>query len=435
MSVCKSCGNQIPDGTKFCVICGAAQPQQSDPAVQNIQQPYVQQNEPAPQPQQSDPAVQNIQQPYVQQNIQQPQHAQQNAASQNIAEEPKKKKKKMPLILKILIILVLAVGAALAAILIIGRVALSNADKASYYEIGSDSIPSLRQVLNDPDTLKMTGLSVSTSTDGTSTKEYQYESEGARDGMELYTYAMYLKNQGYSFLTDGYFADTSGSGVKMGRNASESGYAIIIQFDWQPGKYKILIMHTVGSVTVSDPRPDPLPVNPDPGNADAETLMNADLIRWIKSGEYYFEAVVVGFDGTRGETLFGKQGANAAVEIDLEGNIVRVVQKGNDIYYISPTERTVYITKVSEADSFSGPNFDSFTITGSGTGTFDGQTLLYVSYIPDGVSDESICWFRNGDLYAIQTSDGSAIIIGNAASVPPSSLFEIPTGYDVTDNR
>lgn len=78
---CRNCGNQLPDGAKFCNRCGAQQDLQPTnppqrPYQQPAQQPYQQNYQPPVQPQQT---YQQPQQPYQQpaQSYQQPVQPQQ----------------------------------------------------------------------------------------------------------------------------------------------------------------------------------------------------------------------------------------------------------------------------------------------------------------------------------------------------------------------
>ena len=151
----------------------------------------------------------------------------------------------------VLIVLIIVVAAAIVFVttFFLVRNLLAKTNEADYYEIGTDRVPSIKLVLGGSESRKMTGTSVNV-TIGTSTKTYSYEDEGSTDGMELYEYAMYLQANGFSFLTDGNFSGSTGTAIQMGRNSDESGYAIVIQFDWKPGQYTVTLTRSQGSIDV-----------------------------------------------------------------------------------------------------------------------------------------------------------------------------------------
>lgn len=137
---CSSCGNEIPNGTKFCAACGAeqtvAQPVAASVPTQEQQgyaaNPYQQQPPAQPQQSYSQPQYQQPQQGYAAQP-QQP-YAQQYSPAYGLQQPPKNQKKKAT---AIIISAVVVVALVIAAIFIFGGSGgASSPDKlvASYFK-------------------------------------------------------------------------------------------------------------------------------------------------------------------------------------------------------------------------------------------------------------------------------------------------------------
>ena len=158
-----------------------------------------------------------------------------------------KKRRMSPALIVLIIVIVVAIVFVSAFFIV--RAILSATEEKDYYEIGSDRVPSIKLALGEDENRKLTGTSVNVSS-GTTTKTFSYNAEGATDGIELFEYAMFLEGEDFKFLTDGDFSRSRGTAIQMGRNSDESGYMLVIQFDWEPGKYTITLMRSQGSVTV-----------------------------------------------------------------------------------------------------------------------------------------------------------------------------------------
>ena len=441
---CIQCGTAMSEGTRFCPSCGAAQ-EQSAP----VQQP---QRASAYAPQ----AVQ--QQPY--------QPPQDMAAA--------KKKRRVPLFLKIGIGLVVLAGLIVGGVVIAAKATLSNLGKADYYEIGSDKIPSMLLALGGDKNRKLTGLSTEASTGGVTNNVYYYSAEGVFDGMELFEYAEYLmENDGFDFLTDGSFSKARGEAVQMGRNSKDAGYMLVLQFDWEPGKYTLTLMRGKGTVnalegagasvapnsptdtpavsesttpatssTTEAPTPaetSPATVTQTPGSqtardVDADALMSGGLFRWFASGEYYYAFEMQEQSGTSTMGSFAARGGAIAMTMEMTGQTIRVIHDGDTLYYVSDDDQTAYIVPLTDEYLPETPNLTVTEIVESGMGTLSGYELPYVKFKGGGSGNVITAWFDGANVCAFEF-DGDLMIINESSSTAPARMFEIPESYSVADLR
>ena len=235
---CSTCGAQSPDMAPFCDNCGASlqqyggQPQQGggSPQYGGNPQQYPQQGY---QGGQQYPPRYDYSAPYPQGGVSPP---------------PKKKKKLLPLFI-ILGVLIVA-GATIGILVAKGVIAtLANTAKLDYIKIGSDEVPTVKNILRGE--RSMTGISTSTS-GGVVTKTLTY-SVPIEQAEDMLDYANGLMNDYGYYSTTGYnFSERRGVGFEFAKESVERGYIVSVRIDYDSSGYTITISRYRGTLTVND---------------------------------------------------------------------------------------------------------------------------------------------------------------------------------------
>jgi len=183
---------------------------------------------------------------------------------------PGGKKKGVPLIAKIFIGLgiglALIVGAIILVISLVGG-SLKKTAEADYYEIGSDTVPSVKFILGEVREVN----SVNTSTgSGVTTKAIGYN-VSKNQGAEMEEYAMALMgSHGFYSINDFDFSGSTGKGFEFSRESDEKGLIIILTIDYDSKGYTITLARGEGTLTTPAPTPEPTP-EPTPKPEPEET--------------------------------------------------------------------------------------------------------------------------------------------------------------------
>ncbi len=194
--ICPQCGQETGD-TKFCTYCGAAVSVQATPRAESSPGSAVAQEPTAPVP---------------------------------------KKRGKIKKVLLILLTIILIVAAS--AYYIVTRAA--NADS---YEIGQDSIPSIKAIVGYRD-IGEVGVSAE---GGVVTKTYSYKNIQAPQA-DLDNYISYLRNHGFVLTEDMDLNDSPGS-TQLGKVSSEKGKIILMDIIWAKDSYEIKLRSGEGNLT------------------------------------------------------------------------------------------------------------------------------------------------------------------------------------------
>ena len=450
------------------------QPPQPPPQ-QPWQQPW--QQEPAEQPWQQTPSGQQWQQ----NPAAQPQQPQQQIANPSgAATATRTKERKFPVWLIILIGAVLVVVAAvLIVIYVVLPNILSNAAALDYYEIGDDSVPTIKRALGEERTV--TGVSGSTKSGGIKTKEYTYAGFDDIRG-DLSAYADYLRqNDDFIFTTDADFSKTTGADIQLARNSVTDGFAVIVQLDYDTSGYKVTLMWGEGKVTKTEEseteaseEPEEMPEDEDPpelpddedssetqdgendsapnpapdtgpdtdtgpddsdGTVDAQALMSSGLVLWVQDGECYIEFDGIGSDGVAMSGSYTMSNGKFAFEVDSGGERTRHMQEGDTRYIISDKNKTITIIDGTGDNELTAITFNIKSIQGSGTADKNGMMMAYVKYIDADDGSTVTCWFTGERLHIVEYDDGNTITITNASNIPDVSMLDFPTGYETQDYR
>ena len=158
----------------------------------------------------------------------------------------------------------------------------------------------------------------------------------------------------------------------------------------------------------------------------------------FKSGEYTLKATVYEVDskgnktGTGYPLVVAEHAGDYYMEATDAGEAIKVIITGGKMNMISDSEKSIMVMALDGMDDSDTVNFpDTLNVTSSGNGKLDNKSLYYEK-APDADGIVSTYWYNGNDLYAIQTDD-SIMYINSIAQKADSSLFVIPTGYEVMD--
>jgi hypothetical protein len=164
------------------------------------------------------------------------------------------KRRHMPRPLKITLIVVAAVIATAATVIAAAALMLRvllppGIEEPSYFEIGQDKVPTIRQALGDSASRKVTETRTSANAINgiVESIEYKYSDKWSRpEGQVLFDYANYLSGEaGFSLLDEGYGSMEehfdhyrhTGGGAKLTRDSEDAGYIIVVQLNWSRVRY------------------------------------------------------------------------------------------------------------------------------------------------------------------------------------------------------
>ncbi len=124
------------------------------------------------------------------------------------------------------------------------------------------------------------------------------------------------------------------------------------------------------------------------------------------------------------------------MDITADGENVKMILKDGKLYVIADSEKMVMVLPGDDEEAESMVQIPSaFDYSKSGNGRLDGKSLYYETL--SGVTAvEETYWYNGSDLYAIQMKEAeadSAIFIDSIAQRVDSSLFNIPSNYEVMD--
>ncbi len=490
LNFCPNCGAKIEGNGRFCMECGAplespgSSPGTPQPArepakaaaasPQGVRQPSGPAGFPQ-QPQQSQP-------PYPQQG-----YPQQPYQQQSYAPPKREKKKGIPLFLKIIIGVVLAFALIIGGIVIFARVAMGNAQKADTYEVGGEEIASVKLALGEE--RQVTGVSSSTE-NGVSKYAVTYAVIGGSPGEDMLEYVTYLQEEeGFLRMTDYDFTKPTGSAIQLGREAQEDGYLLVVQIDYDREGYTVTAMRGKGTLEAADeeeeaeptgtgntassalsepPEPPPgsssaasstppmpgqssgsIPIpNPGLGSGAAsvpgvtlggDPLADADLIRWMSSGNYYIEftQLIGGQDAGNGimamETDPGGSRRGAFVVPDGSGGSIFLFVDDSTTYFVDePNETIMAIEGMDQSEIVPEADMSGAVTVASGQGEIGGRTLPYTEYQPPDGSAVRY-YFDNGQVYAFGSAESQNYIVIMAQSErAPAGTYDMPD-YQIVD--
>ena len=158
----------------------------------------------------------------------------------------------------------------------------------------------------------------------------------------------------------------------------------------------------------------------------------------FKSGEYTLRGTtyMVTSSGTKTGTgsplVVAEHKGSYYMEVTSDGESVRILIMDNVYYLISDTEKMIISMAYEPEDEEDLMKYPvSYDVQSSGNAKLDGKTCYYEK---TKESDGSIStyWYDGNNLYAIQSSD-AIVYITSVEQKADTSLFTLPTGYDVMD--
>ncbi len=124
------------------------------------------------------------------------------------------------------------------------------------------------------------------------------------------------------------------------------------------------------------------------------------------------------------------------MDVAADGENVKMILKDGKLYVIADSEKMVMVLPGDDEEADSMLKIPAtFDYSKSGNGRIDGKSLYYET-LNDSNTTEQTYWYNGSDLYAIQMKDGesdSAIFIDSITQSVDSSLFNIPSNYEVMD--
>jgi len=214
---CDNCGAAVTPGKKFCSACGA--PTHFD--------------EPPPAPAQAPvPPQPPLQAPSVPPGWQQP-----------VGVPQKKKGGKIALI--VVGCAVVVVGLVIALILVAAGGILKSTANAGSYQLGNDSIPSVKTVVG---LRSVSGTSTSTSTGGVTTKVISYNDTQSIQ-QDLADYAAYLQNSEGFIVTGAYDFNVASGTAQLAKLSVDSGQIIILDITYDQTGFTLTFTKGAGTLT------------------------------------------------------------------------------------------------------------------------------------------------------------------------------------------
>jgi len=254
---------------------------QQAPVEQPVPSPDFSQSAPFEQPQTQTQQFASQQQPEPQMQTQQfgvpPQQAQQPYAPAQpypgapVATPPKKKKSKLPLIIGLAVGILVIIGVTVAIAISCAMGALGETQRADFYTISNDQVPSVKAALGEERTLTGYNISISGSVE---THKITYSSPDTDQAADMSRYVEHLRANGYLTLTEINFNTDSASGT-LGRNSVDEGFEIQVLIEYDTRGYVITLLRQPGGITPNEQGPNqpadpdepidnPEPENPDP---------------------------------------------------------------------------------------------------------------------------------------------------------------------------
>ena len=158
----------------------------------------------------------------------------------------------------------------------------------------------------------------------------------------------------------------------------------------------------------------------------------------FRSREYTLNATAYELDskgnktGTGSPLIVAEHAGDYYMEATEAGQTIKVIITGGKMNMISDAEKSIMVMPLDGMDDSDTINMpDTIEVTSSGNGKLDGKTYYYEKATdPDGTV--STYWYNGNDLYAIQ-SEGTIMYINSIVQKVDSSLFVIPSGYEIMD--
>jgi hypothetical protein len=258
-----------------------------------------------------------------------------------------------------------------------------------------------------------------------------YGVPGTEQGAELQSYAGYLEDyEGFTFVTDWNFGLPVNSGIQLAKNAVQPGYILLIEFEWDTNGYKITLSHFEGTITFNDETD----FDPSAGGLPP-------MLQTLTTGTYTL-GFTMSINGIEVTGYNSQQG-------DVYGTIMkftlgdmtftsRTVTRDGYTYDIDVENETMTKRRSTASDLEAlDTNYDDFAILSQGTGSINGESLPYVEYGSKSGNSYGKYYLKDGDVFAIEIPDDDApsvMIITGYSNQPLPELFEIPTGFTVTES-
>ncbi|MDR0851129.1 MAG: hypothetical protein LBN36_01405 [Clostridiales Family XIII bacterium] len=361
------------------------------------------------------------------------------------AQPAKKKKKGMPKVLKVLLIIFIAIIAIVATFVIVGLTSASRAEKADYYKVGNDRVPSVYLAFGE--TREIVGVSSATE-NGIKKKAYEFGVKGSGQGMEVYEYFTYLiDNDDFIFVTNFEdFHDPEGEGIQVARQSVDEGKVIIVQIDYDESGYTVTLAVAKGEFNLFEEAAAEL-VEDDEDDEDIEVISETPtpvvkgdepvFIKVLRSGTYAFDFMSITEDNDDSDDVdveYSEMEGSLIVDGDrlcifTEG--IRIIRDGSNAYYVGGEEQFFVRTDVADISDMTPDYFGSMKKIGEGKGKFDEQSLTYIDYSNDDGSSSRF-WFDGNTIYAIVNDNESFIetmFIYAFYDDVDSAWFEIPSSY------
>lgn len=163
--------------------------------------------------------------------------------------------------------------------------------------------------------------------------------------------------------------------------------------------------------------------------------------RMFQSGEYTLK-------GTVRQYTSGYETDSSGVTLAQHSGMTYMSYSGGESYTVIIRDGSCYMIEDSSKSilMLTGDSMDDETpyypatldVISSGNGTLNGKSLYYEKASVDG--EVNTFWYSGNTLYAIESEETesgivmkSIMFIDSFVSGAPASLFEIPSGYEVTD--
>lgn len=138
------------------------------------------------------------------------------------------------------ILLIIVISVALMA----GCAALDNAAKLQEYDMSGDTIPSVNAIVGDR---KVTGVASSSST-GSKSKTYTYESSTVTDDMVTYLTEL-MDNYGFISTMDAKFDQFPGT-TEFAAESKDDGKVLVVHIEFDQGGYILTIIKMTGTLNL-----------------------------------------------------------------------------------------------------------------------------------------------------------------------------------------
>lgn len=146
--------------------------------------------------------------------------------------------------LKIILIVVAVFVVIFAGIVISAFVAVNNAANADEYTIGTDSVKSIKAIVEKRD---VSSISVDIK-DGITTQKVEY-TKVENVQKDLLAYVGYLRNSAGFLLTSDMNLNLTSSKVELGKDSTEKGQILLITIEYNENSYTITFQKGPGSLT------------------------------------------------------------------------------------------------------------------------------------------------------------------------------------------